>query len=208
MIILIMNNYQSEYINYISNFAINNKIHIWLGGSHLYDNASLYSDVDIIVFSEYSNIRNLIYDYDEPLYISYTTNPYGILIVIYKNGVAVDLEIIKEIDVSYPEYFHKENIKNLNYIRDTQLCKALVLSDDKQYNMSRLFHRSLIKYLSGKKEIGISIFNEILSFMGYKTITDSQEYNLYFLDVLNDFKSKYNMQLDYYNLLCELADNL
>lgn len=203
-----MNNCQSQYINYISEFAINNKVHIWLGGSYLYDNASPYSDVDISVLSEHSIIRKLIYGYGEPIYISYTTNPNGILIVIYKNGVAVDLEIIKETGVSFTNYFHKENIKIINYTRDTEICKILALSDDENYRVSRLFHRSLIKYLSDKKEIGISIFNEILSFMGYKTITDSQEYNLYFIDVLNDFKSKYNMQLDYYNLLCELADNL
>ena len=32
------------------------------------------------------------------------------------------------------------------------------------YQTARLFHRSLIKYLGGKQELGVSVANEIASF--------------------------------------------
>lgn len=40
---------QQEFIRYISAFARENKIHIWLGGSFLKGIATLYSDVDISI---------------------------------------------------------------------------------------------------------------------------------------------------------------
>ncbi|MBR3825022.1 MAG: nucleotidyltransferase domain-containing protein [Lachnospiraceae bacterium] len=94
-----MKNNQQQYIEYVKRFAEENKIHIWLGGSFLNGSSTLFSDVDISVLCNAEDLGDLIYGYGKPVYISYTHNPLGILIIIYENGVAVDLEIIEKIDI-------------------------------------------------------------------------------------------------------------
>ena len=88
---------QQRYIQYLSEFAKENKVHIWLGGSFLKGNATAYSDVDISVCCKAEQAKQLIYGYGDPVFLSRTSNPMGILIVIYEDGVSVDLEIVKSI---------------------------------------------------------------------------------------------------------------
>ena len=95
-------------------------------------------------------MNSLIYGYGQPVYISYTSNPPGILIAIYEDGVALDLEIIEKVDITGSEYFHREDIKRLNYIREENICRQFALCNDIPYQMSRLFHRSLIKFWQEK----------------------------------------------------------
>ncbi len=203
-----MKNYQFDYINYASSFAEKNKIHIWLGGSFLNNKATPFSDIDISILCPYENLKDYIYGYGQPVYISHTSNPFGILIVIYKNGVAVDLEIVKDTIVYDSSYFHREDIKKINYTRDEISSGKLIFSNNESYQISRLFHRSIIKFLSGKKEVGISIFNEILSYMAYNNILDEEEYKISFLNIVDDFKCKYCITDDYYAILYQLAEKL
>lgn len=91
-----MKNHQQQYIEYVRLFAEANKSHIWLSGSFLHGTHTVFSDVDISVFCNIENMNKLIYGYGKPGYISFTHKPLGILIVIYEDGVAVDLEIIEE----------------------------------------------------------------------------------------------------------------
>ncbi|MCR5104205.1 MAG: nucleotidyltransferase domain-containing protein [Eubacterium sp.] len=104
-----MNN-QLQYIEYIKELAERNKIHIWLGGSFLRGNATAFSDVDISVYCDVANLSEIIYAYGSPVYISYTSNPAGILIIIYEDGVAVDLEIVAYLNSE--EYIDEENYKD------------------------------------------------------------------------------------------------
>ena len=91
-----MKNNQQQYIEYVKQFAEKSKSHIWLGGSFLHGDATPFSDVDISVLGNCNTVNELIYAYGKPVYISYTHNPSGIVIVIYEDGVAVDLEIIEK----------------------------------------------------------------------------------------------------------------
>ena len=71
----------------------------------LHRTATLFFDVDISTFCNTENLNELIYGYGKPVYISFTHKPLGILIVIYEDGVTVDLEIIEKIDISDSEFF-------------------------------------------------------------------------------------------------------
>jgi len=97
---------QREYIEYVRKFAEAHGKHIWLGGSFLRGNPTAFSDVDISVLLDKDSLRTFIYGYGEPVYLSYTTNPEGIIIVIYEDGVAVDLEVIDSVEVADDCFFH------------------------------------------------------------------------------------------------------
>ena len=203
-----MEHNQEKYIEYVMRFAEENKIHIWLSGSFLYGSATKFSDVDISVLGNYNTVNELIYAYGKPVYISYTHNPLGILIVIYEDGVAVDLEIIEKIDIEGRGFFHKEDIKIYNYNRNEKICNEFSLKDDKPYQMSRLFHRSLIKFLAGKKAGGVNIANEIVTFVKYDCFIDVVNYKDKFVELLKNFNEKYQLPKEYYNLICELIEKL
>jgi Nucleotidyltransferase domain. len=202
-----MNN-QLQYIEYIKELAEHNKIHIWLGGSFLHGNATAFSDVDISVYCDAANLSEFIYGYGSPVYISYTSNPAGILIIIYEDGVAVDLEIIDKIEVKDDEFFHFEDIKKLKFTRDEITCKKLALKNDAPYQVSRLFHRSLIKYLGGKKDAGLSIANEIAAYLNIEEYIDEENYKDQFNHFLRRFNDRYKLDERYYILLLDLANFL
>lgn len=203
-----MENNQLQYIEYVAEFSESNKIHIWLGGSFLHGTATLFSDVDISVCCNAENLKDLIYGYGQPIYISYTSNPLGILIVIYEDGVALDLEIIEKVDIADSYYFHRSDVKTLNYIREENLCRQFALGNDMAYQISRLFHRSLIKYLSGKRELGVSIANEIVTFMNSQDYIDEISYKNRFIDMLKQFDEQFPLPMAYYKILCKLIENL
>lgn len=203
-----MESNQLKYIEYVKRFAEENKSHIWLSGSFLKGTATVFSDVDISVFCDIESLKELIYGYRKPVYISFTQKPLGILIVIYEDGVAVDLEIIEKIDITDSEFFHTEDIKLFHYTRNEQLCKIFSLRDDMLYQASRLFHRSLIKFLSGKQDIGVSIANEVAIFHNYHISVDKESYRNGIVDLLKAFNEQYQLPLEYFAILCELIEKL
>lgn len=203
-----MKNNQQLYIEYVKRFAKENKIHIWLSGSFLDGTATVFSDVDISAFCSAENLNTLIYGYGKPVYISFTHNPHGILILIYEDGVAVDLEVIEKIDIADSEYFHIDDIKLYIYSRNEKLCKEFSLRDDVYYQISRLFHRSLIKYLSGKQDIGVSIANEVAEFINCNIVIDKANYRNSITDLLRVFNEQYQLPLEYFAILCELVEKV
>ncbi len=197
---------QQRYIQYLSEFAKENKVHIWLGGSFLKGNATAYSDVDISVCCKAEQAKQLIYGYGDPVFLSRTSNPMGILIVIYEDGVSVDLEIVKSIEKTGVDFFHQEDIKVFDYKRDEDIYKEIVMRDDKPYQVSRLFHRSLIKYLSGKEDIGIFIANEIATFLEIADCIDQSNYMKEIRRFLDDFSKLYPLEKKYAKLLEEIIE--
>ena len=195
-----MNN-QLKYIEYINEYAEKNKCHIWLGGSFLRGDATSLSDVDVSIYCDAAKLSDFINVYGTPVFISYTTNPVGILIIIYEDGVAVDLDIIDKIEVTNDKFFHLENIKELNFTRNEAICKELALRNDKPYQISRLFHRSLIKYISGKKDVGISIANEIVTYLNSNVHVNEKNYKNQLAHLLDEINDKYSLDERYYNIL-------
>lgn len=203
-----MKNNQKQYIEYVMRFAKANKSHIWLSGSFLHGTATEFSDVDISVFCNTEELKKLIYGYGNPIYISFTHKPLGILIVIYEDGVAVDLEVIEKIEIADSVFFHADNIKIYDYCRNENICKEFSLRDDIEYQTSRLFHRSLIKYLSGKQDIGVSIVNEVAIFMNSNIHIDEVSYKDNIVELLNTFNEQYQLPLEYLGVLYELIEKL
>ncbi len=203
-----MMNNQLKYIDYIKEFAYKNNVHIWLGGSFLRGNATPFSDVDISIYCNADLLDEFIHGYGTPVYISYTLNPKGILIVIYEDGVAVDLEVIKNIDISDDEFFHAEDIKKTDYVRDKIICERFALQNDTPYQMSRLLHRSMIKFLAGKKDAGLSVANEIAEYMGIEVIFDEIKYKSQITQVLNKYNDRYKLPEEYLKVLYALTVEL
>lgn len=56
------------------------------------------------------------------------------------------------------------------------------------YQISRLFHRSLIKFLSGKLDIGVSIANKVAIFSNCNIVIDKTNYRNRIIDLLKNFK--------------------
>lgn len=203
-----MKNKQRKYIDYANHFAKTARKHIWLGGSFLRGNPTPFSDVDISVLMDKDTLKEFIWGYGAPIYISYTTNPEGIIIVIYEDGVAVDLEVIESINETSDGYFHVESIKNHVFRRNCSICKDLCLRDDESYQTERLFHRSLIKYLGGKKDIGVSIANEIASYLYNGPSVSKSDYKNGMIRLIEDYHSNYPLDAEYRKLCLELIDSI
>ncbi len=186
---------QIRYIEYVKEFSRRMKIHMWLGGSFLKGSSSDYSDVDIAMLtSQEKDILDFIQGYGvPPIYISKTVNPLGIIVVIYKDGVAVDLEIVMSINEKIDDlnYYHAKDIKQFNYKRNEVIWKKIVVSSDPMYELSRLFHRSLVKFLSGKKKLAIDILNEIAKSIQFDIECNEQNYVLCAEKLLYQVKKRY-----------------
>lgn len=118
------------------------------------------------------------------------------------------MEIIEKIDISDSEFFHTNDIKLYDYSRNKKLCKEFALRDDMHYQISRLFHRSLIKFLSGKQDIGVSIANEVATFINCNIFINKACYRNNIIEFLKVFNEQYKLPLEYLAILCELIEEL
>lgn len=82
------------------------------------------------------------------------------------------------------------------------------MRDNIEYQKSRLFHRSLIKYLSGKQDMGVSIANEVATFINYNIWIDEVSYRDNIVELLNAFNEQYQLPLEYLGVLYELIEKL
>ena len=76
------------------------------------------------------------------------------------------------------------------------------------YQISRLFHRSLIKFLSGKQDIGVSIANEVATFINCNIFINKACYRNNIIELLKVFNEQYKLPLEYLAILCELIEEL
>ena len=199
---------QRRYIEYAGNYAESSGNNIGLGGSFLRGNPTPFSDVDISACMDKESLREFIRGYGDPVYISYTTNPEGIIIVIYEDGVAVDLEVVESAEVTDNVFFHMENIKEYEYHRNSCICKEVCRRNDVPYQTARLFHRSLIKFLAGKTETGVSVANEISVFLGSNTSVTESNYKNGIMRLFGQYNDKYPLDTRYRSLCLELIDML
>ena len=199
---------QRKYIEYVRNYAESTGNHIWLGGSFLRGNPTPFSDVDISVLMEKNSLQGFISGYGDPVYLSYTTNPEGIIIVIYEDGVAVDLEVIESIDVTDDGFFHPESIKDHEYRRNSAICREICERSESPYQTARLFHRSLIKYLSGKKEVGVSVANEIASFLESAFAVTENDYKNGITRLMDLYCDKYPLDTKFHDLCVDLISSI
>ena len=118
------------------------------------------------------------------------------------------MEVIKNIDNPNNDFFHAEDIKKYDYVRNKETCESFALRKDIPYQMSRLFHRSLVKFLADKKETGISVANEISTYMDCKDLFDEKNYKYQMNQVLKKYNEQYELPEEYLNILFELTGEL
>ena len=177
---------QESFIEYRKKFARENGVYIWLGGSFKKGTATPYSDVDIYINCNERQLEEFIYGRGRPVYIAATKNPEGILIVIYENGLALDLRVVKntgEDDFSLSDGKTAWNINSRIYKSLPGCCGA---------DTARLFHRALIKYLRGKSRRAFSLLTEIAREIGCGYIP-TENFAGDFDYVLEEWKKKHNM---------------
>lgn len=202
---------QMDLIAYAERFAAAEKTHVWLGGSFGRGVGGRYSDVDLAMApSDTEVVRRFIYGYAQPVFLSKTENPRGILIVVYENGVAVDLEVLEQIDfASGGGFFHQMGYKRLLYTRDENIWRELVLRDDPAYARSRLFHRCLLKFLAGKEQEASGILREIASFFPECPDTSpTGEFEGRIAHYLALFERSYNLPEKYRGVLYRLIGDI
>lgn len=190
---------QLKYIDYVKNFSNKEQVVVYSAGFFLTKTFTKYSDVDLYVVTKNPEIvRKLIYGYSsKPIYISKTLRPYGIIIIIYENGVAVDLSVIElknNMQLREEYYFLEHKIIDA-YETNNSIYKYFVLSSEKEYGEIRLFHRSLIKFLSGNKAKGIEILNELAAANNIEAVHDFKQYNNHFDKVYNIYLNKGSIPL-------------
>ena len=145
------------YIDYIVEYCRNRKLSLILKGSLAKGSATRISDIDLIVLglNTNNNIRDLIYNYDIPVMLNLTEKPPGILILIYKNGICLDLDIRRTItdkDLVDSKILlkYEENFIIGNDVIREKIPPEMLPHREQWYKILRLVHRGTIKYLSNK----------------------------------------------------------
>ena len=87
-------NYKS-YIESVYEFCKNNRFSMILKGSLAKGTATKFSDIDLIILGNIDThgVDEIISLYGNPVMINFTENPKGILILVYKDNISVDLDI-------------------------------------------------------------------------------------------------------------------
>ena len=76
------------------------------------------------------------------------------------------------------------------------------------YQIPRFFHRSFIKFLSGKLAIGVSIPNEVATFINCNIFINKACYRNNIIELLKVFNEQYKLPLEYLAIWCELIEEL
>lgn len=175
---------QLSFIDYRKNFAVEKGVNIWLGGSFKKGTATAYSDVDIYINCNENQLKDFIYGRGSPVYIAATKNPEGILIVIYENGLALDLRVVRNTGAeafSLSDGKTAWNINSRTYKSLPGCCGT---------DTARLFHRAMIKYLRGKSQQAFSLLSEIAREIGCGYIP-TENFARDFAAVMKMWKEKY-----------------
>ena len=76
------------------------------------------------------------------------------------------------------------------------------------YQTARLFHRSLIKYLGGKQELGVSVANEIAVFLKCGFDVTQNDYKNGITRLIDVYSDKYPLDEKYRDLCVELIQSV
>ena len=84
-----------NYIEYIFKYCEEKGFSLILKGSLVKGTKNKHTDIDLIILGPITNdnMDDIISIYDMPVMTNFTENPKGIFILIYKNGICVDLEL-------------------------------------------------------------------------------------------------------------------
>ena len=172
-------NYKN-YIKCVYEFCKDNRFSMILKGSLAKGTATKYSDIDLIILGNIDSLKmdEFITLYGLPVMTNFTENPKGILILVYKDNISVDLDIrdtISQEDLLESKVLLKYDtnfIINNEVIRRKQITSDYIPNRPMWYKVLRLLHRGLIKYLSNKTDIAYEILLEIKESLSTLGISD------------------------------------
>lgn len=172
-------NYKN-YIECVYKFCRDNRFSLILKGSLANGTATKYSDIDLIILGEIEGFKidEIITFYSKPVMTNLTENPKGILILVYKDTISVDLDIRESIS--------QEDLVNCkvllkydaNFVISTgkiirkQITSKYIPNRPAWYKTLRLVHRGIIKYLSNKTDNAYDLLSEIKDILNVLEIYD------------------------------------
>ena len=206
-----------DYIECIYEFCKNQKLSLILKGSLAIGEATKYSDVDLIILGDVSDsiINEILKLYDEPIMTNFTENPKGILILVYKDLISVDLDIREAIssdDLLNSKVLLKydSNFIINNKIIRKQITSGYLPERPLWYKTLRLVHRAVTKYLSQKTDVAYGLLTEIKESFGMLEINEP-DFNNNFEDdiqrVFNTFCMKFDVDTKIKTLFKSLFNN-
>jgi predicted nucleotidyltransferase len=158
-----------NYIECVYKFCEVNKFSMILKGSLANGTATKYSDIDLIILGDITDCKvdEIITLYNKPVMTNLTENPKGILILIYKDTISVDLDIREVISLEdlvsckvLLKYDTNFVISNEKIIRK-QITSNYIPNRPTWYKILRLAHKGIIKYLSNKTNSAYDFLSEI-----------------------------------------------
>lgn len=203
-----------EYINRVVKACKVRGLSLLIKGSLANGTATKFSDIDVLVVGDIKEdaVDDIICAYGNPVMTNYTENPKGILILLYKDGISVDLELRKTITANeLKEYVVLvKSKKSFNIeeevVRYTVTTKYLP-NRELWYKTLRLGHRALIKYLSKKEKEAMVLLNEMKEQffdLGIKGLPYNSEFKHDILMLVDKIFQKYNVDEPYKQILIKL----
>lgn len=183
-------NYKN-YIECVYKFCRDNRFSLILKGSLANGTATKYSDIDLIILGEIEGFKidEIITLYSKPVMTNLTENPKGILILVYKDTISVDLDIRESISqedlVNYKvllKYDANFVISTGKIIRK-QITSKYIPNRPAWYKTLRLVHRGIIKYLSNKTDNAYDLLSEIKDSLNVLEIYDLNFNNNFRYDI-------------------------
>lgn len=204
-----------EYISYTMRFGAEKKVTILLKGSVATQTATPFSDIDLcLICNDAETVEQFISGYGTVVMSARTERPKGILIVVYENGVCVDIDVRKTItlhEIEQGKLLSAEEIEFIGseVVRVEDMVVPSIPVRDSRYQLLRLFHRSLIKTLSGKIREGDSLLQEIKDSLSCEIqLNWCGKYAPDIEKALTYMKGKYSTSEKLYNLLEQLIEKI
>lgn len=208
-----------RYIKYITGYCEEKGFSLILKGSLANGTVRENSDIDLIVFGEITNalMDTMISGYDTPVMTNYTENPKGIYIIVYQNGICVDLDLRNSVT---PEDLQDAIIlvrNESNFVlgdtvsRKTEIYSKYLPDRPAWYKVLRLLHRALIKFLCGKIDSAHALWREILESpdtIDIKDVDTSGDFKRDMIEVFHRIDRKYNVGCGIRGLFQKLFDQL
>lgn len=147
---------------------------------------------------------------------NYTENPKGIFILVYKNGICVDLDFRDRITLEDLKDAVVLNKNHSNFIignevkRKTDIVSKYLPFRPEWYKVLRLIHRGLIKFLCNKKDSAMELLAEIkksLDFIGLRDVNYKGSFKEDMIEafrcVCNKYDVGYEIKVLFGNLFSE-----
>ncbi len=157
-----------NYIESVCKFCEKNELTMILKGSLAKGTATEFSDIDLVISGNIgdSAIDGMIALPGDPVMTNLTENPEGILILVYRNGISVDLDLRetisqKDLREGIVMTGPADNVAEADGEPVRKKVNSKYVPERPEwYKTLRLMHKGTVKYLSGKKESAYGFLDE------------------------------------------------